>query len=31
MTDRRLADVDRPISRWYSLQIQDEDPEGEDV
>jgi hypothetical protein len=31
MADRRLADVDRPISRWYSLDMPVEDPEGQDV
>jgi hypothetical protein len=29
--DRRLASVDRPISRWYCLDMPVEDPEGEDV
>ena len=31
MADGRLADVDRPISRWYGLDMPMEDPEGQDV
>ena len=31
MADRRLADVDRPISRWYGLDMPAEDTEGADV
>jgi amino acid transporter len=31
MADRRLADIDRPISRWYSLDMPMEDPEGQNI
>ena len=31
MADRRLADVDRPIARWYGQDMPVEDPEGQDV
>ncbi len=29
--DRRLADIDRPISRWYGSDMPGEDPEGQYV
>jgi amino acid transporter len=31
LADRRLADVDRPISRWLCLDMPTEDPEGQEV
>ncbi len=31
MADRRLAETDRPIFRWFGLDMPVEDPEGEDV
>jgi len=31
MADRRLADVDRPISRWYWLDVPVEDHEAADL
>jgi amino acid transporter len=31
MADRRLADVDRPIARWYAVDMPNEDPEGDAV
>ena len=31
LADRRLADVDRPMSRWLYVDMPAEDPEGEDV